>query len=154
MVFFMAAKNSKRDAYAIRSKPFVVIQWLYVTRRDTHFSTDDFSQLQFAANLGSARITWLEEQHKKGKLSKEPHAVDTVDQSIKMVTNRRAEVALMNNLDLEKSIRNLSIDSLILQTYVAKETSTGLYFSRAFLEINPGFLDEFNTYLDGCMERE
>ncbi len=152
--FFMASRNSKRDAYAIWSKPFVTIKWLYVIRKDAEVSPDQLSHLQFAANLGSARLAWLKEQYKQGKLNKEVYAVDTNDQVMRMLTNRRIDVALMNNFDLDKSIKSLSIDPLKLKTFVAQEKPTALYFSRAFLKANPGFLDDFNAYLASCLKEQ
>ncbi len=152
--FFMASRNSKRDVYAIWSKPFVSIKWLYVTWRTAEVSQDQLSHLQFAANIGSARLAWLQEQYKQDKLNKKVNAVDTNDQVMRMLINRRIDVALMNNFDLEKSIKSLTIDPLKLKTFVAKEKPTALYFSKAFLEDNAGFLDKFNVYLASCLEKQ
>jgi len=150
--FFMASRNSRRDEYATWSTPFVTIQWLYVVMEDTEISLNHLSHLQFAANLGSARLAWLEEQYKLGKLNKTINAVDSNKQALKMVLNRRIDVALMNNFDLNKTIKQLSIEPLSLKTFVAKENPTALYFSKLFLDANAGFLDEFNASLLSCIK--
>lgn len=150
--FFMAAQNSKRDAYATRSKPFVNIEWLYVTRREAGFSPDHLNHLQFAANLGSARLRWLEEQHELGKITKKINAVDTIVQLVKMLTNGRIDVALMNNFDLEKAIKDLSIDPNEFKVFVNREKATALYFNKVFIDANAGFLDQFNAALTSCQE--
>ena len=150
--FFMAAKNSERDVYATWSNPFVAIKWLSVTRREADVSPEHMSHLQFAANLGSARLAWLEEQHKEGKLTREAFAVETSNQAMKMLTSGRVDVALMNNFDLVKAIKRLSIDPLTLKTIVNREKGTAVYFNKVFLDANADFLDEFNATLTSCQE--
>jgi len=152
--FFMASRNSRRDEYATWSTPFVTIQWLYVVRKDAEIFLNNLSHLQFAANLGSARLAWLEEQYKQGKLNKTINAVDSNKQALKMLINRRIDVALMNNLDLNKTIKQRSIDPLNLKTFVAKEKPTALYFSKLFLDANAGFLDKFNASLLSCIKEQ
>lgn len=63
--FFMASRNVKRDDYAIWSKPFVFIKWLYVTLKEDNVNLDQANHLQYAANLGSARLIWLKNSIRK-----------------------------------------------------------------------------------------
>lgn len=91
-------------------------------------------------------------QYKKGIITNEINEIDTNNQVIKMLINQRIDVALMNNFDLEKSIKEFSIDSAELKTFVVQEKPTALYLSKNFLETNSGFLDKFNASLEKCME--
>ncbi|MEE8432218.1 MAG: transporter substrate-binding domain-containing protein [Candidatus Desulfatibia sp.] len=154
--FFIATKNDKRDSYAVISEPMFTIKWLYVIHKDSEISPDDidFKNRRFAADIGSARFKWLEDRRKKGEIIKEIISVDSPDQMMKMLVANRIDVAFMNAHGLEKSIENLSLDPDNFKTFIIREIPGGIYFSKAFLRKNSGFLEKFNAALSGCKKQE
>lgn len=152
--FFVATKTKERDAYAVFSEPFYAIKWLYVIYKKSGITPDDmtFIDRRFSADMGSARLSWLEDRYNKGDISKRVTAVDTNEQILKMLLANRVDVGLMNDHGFEKSIQNLGIDQDHFQTFILRDTPAGVYFSRHFLNENPKFLEKFNRAMGNCKQ--
>jgi len=153
--FFMASKNKDRDVYATFSEPFVMIQWLYVTKKERKISPNDanFNSGIFIANLGSARHKWLENQHKKGLIKRKIGTTQDTEALLKMLLLDRADVALMNSADFNHVVKKLSLDRSQIKTYIAREKPTSIYFSKTFIKANPKFLDQFNNSMIQCKKK-
>lgn len=153
--FFMASKNDKRDVYAIQSEVFVAIEWLYLTKKGTEISpnNENFNSRIFAADKGSNRLSWLEKQHKEGKIIKKIQVVNELEQLMKMLMGHRIDVALTNNFGYEQTLTKLSLDSNNFKTFVARTIPTAIYFSKEFLKKNPGFLKRFNASMRECKKQ-
>ena len=153
--FFMASQNQSRDVYATFSHPFVMIRWFYVLKKNSPFSPEqeNFHSLVFSANLGSARLTWLEKRYQEGKISKKIEAVGKPEQMIRMLLADRIDVALMNDFDLDQTLKILSASPSRFKTFLVREIPTAIYFSKKFLQKKPFFLKEINTALVQCKEQ-
>ena len=153
--FFMASQNKDRDAYATLSDPIFVIKWLYITTKARHISPQDsdFFSKVFAANLGSARHSWLVNQSHNGIINKDISAPPDPASLLKMLLVGRVDVALMNSTEFNENVKILGIDTNQLNTYVEREKPVGLYFSKAFNLDNPKFLNRFNISINACKKQ-
>ena len=146
--FFMASQNAKRDLYAVRADPFFNIEWLYVVNDKSGISPVDldFSTRLFAANKGSARLTWLQNKFDKNQV------INTTDSnnSLTMLKRGRVEVNLENGENLKTVLKELQLNPEDFATFVAKSKPVGLYVSKIFLHKEPDFLNEFNSNLKHC----
>ncbi len=151
--FFQASRNAQRDAYAVYSEPFVWIKWLYVTRKGAGISPEDpdFGTRIFSANLGSARLRWLQVKQESGEIS-ELTPAETPYVAIKMMLTDRVDVVLTNNFDLKGVFEEQSVDPYRVEIFTAREVPTAVYFGKEFVANNPGFLDRFNQSIKECKE--
>ncbi|MEH6347086.1 MAG: transporter substrate-binding domain-containing protein [Bermanella sp.] len=150
--FFMASKTQKRDKYATLSQPFIVIKWLYITKKEREISplNPNFYSRIFIANLGSARHQWLEGLVKKGIIQSEIKTPPNELSSLKMLLLDRVDVALMSGISFNNMMTTLNIDKNKITIHTALEKPTGVYFSHKFIKENPGFMQEFNTAIAVC----
>ncbi len=150
--FFIATRNHRRDEFAEFSNPFYTIKWLYIVHRDCMVRPDSpgFLSLRFSADIGSARLTWLEDQFKQGVFNKEITEVDQPEQVLKMIQAGRVEVGVLNDHSFETALNKLSLPREAFRTFAMRNTPGGIYFNREFLARHPGFLDRFNHAMDAC----
>lgn len=150
--FFMATQNGKRDKYAVLSWPFVSFEWTYVVKKGSGITPNDanFTTRGFAVNQSSARHTWLLKQFENkvhsGDIIGSPNSLS----SIRMLALGRVDVALENNQNLENVFSGSQVNRSDFDFFVAHVKYAGVYFSKAFLESEPGFLGEFNASLKLC----
>ena len=146
--FFMASKNAKRDLYAVHSDAFFNIEWLYVVKKGSGISPDDndFSNKLFAANKGSARLTWLQDKFNKEQVINTTNSMN----SINMLNKGRVDVNLENDENLKTALKDLQLKPENFDTFLAKSKPVGLYVSKALLQREPDFLKIFNSNLKLC----
>ena len=152
--FLVAAKNAKRDKYAVFSEPFVNVDWIYVVKKESGISPDDadFNSRVFSANLGSARLIWLKERYEKGIIDK-LESVDTSDQVLRMLMADRIDVALVNNFDFVLLLQTISFDPKDFKTHLVRRVPAATYFSKKFLSENPEFLQKYNAGIINCKKK-
>jgi len=154
--FFMASRNDERDRYAVLSEPFFNIDWVYVVKKENNLTPDGpkFKQKTFAANIGSARNTWLQNKHDQGIIAHKivsPH--DTFN-SLIMLALGRVDVVLENNENLKEIYEQTGYSASDFNTYAARSVPVGVYFSKTFLNSQPYFLGKFNASIKVCKKRD
>lgn len=150
--FFMASRNNKRDEYAVLSEPFFNIEWLYIVTKKSRVSPESpgFFQSNFAANMGSARYSWLIDKYENDKITNVIVATPDAFSSLKMLALGRVDVILENNMNFETAYKKIGYAPTEFKTFVAKSISVGVYFSKSFLDSNPVFLNKFNASIRDC----
>lgn len=150
--FFIATRNDKRDVYAVFSSPFYAIKWLYVVKVHSALSPDlpNFKTSRFGADLGSARLAWLQRQKAAGEITGGVMGVNSPDQVLKMLLSGRIEVGLLNDHGLTQSLARLCLDPGRFRTFWVHDTPAGVYFSKSFLKKNLGFMEGFDRAIDTC----
>ena len=150
--FFMASKNCKRDQYAVFSRPFQQIEWLFVVKKGSEITPGDadFRDRKFAANTGSARHIWLTEKFENKEFSREIVGTTSPLTSVRMVYLGRADVALVNDSDLEAVFKKSDLSPSGFNVFYSKVKPIGIYFGKAFLKEEPAFLGEFNESMRSC----
>ncbi|WP_419903427.1 substrate-binding periplasmic protein [Kiloniella sp.] len=154
--FFMASQNKNRDSYATFSHPLLFIEWLYVLRKDTLIQPKDpeFSELTFAANIGSARLTWLTTRFKNKKIKYPAQGTSDPAKTLQMLLKGRYDVALENSANWVSVLTNAGLDQSEFQTYTALTKPLAVYFSNIFLKANPDFLGEYNNSMKECISNK
>ena len=154
--FFIATRNDRRDRFAEFSKPFYSIKWIYVGQKDFMVRPDSpgLVSLGFSADIGSARLVWLEEQFTQGTFNKKITAVDQPEQILKMIQAGRVDVGVLNHHRFRTALNNLSLPRDDFRTFVMRTTPAGIYFNKEFLVHHPGFLGRFNHAMDACKNKD
>ena len=150
--YFMASKNDQRDLNAVLSEPFLSAEWLYVVRKDSGLtpSGSNFHRGTFAANLGGAQHSWLEDKFNNGEIVNEIVGAQGATTSMNMLALGLIDVNLVNGANLENAFKEAGLNPSDFQTFVASTLPMGIYFGKVFLESEPGFLNAFNESMKGC----
>lgn len=150
--FFMATENKSRNTYAVFSQPFMKIEWFYAMHKDSEITPDDkeFKDLLFAANLGSARYSWLLTQYKNKVFSREPIGVTVPMIAYKMLDRKNIDVVLANSFNMKDALNKLSFEPTRFKSFVAREKPMAAYFGKHLLEKEPDFMRRFNDAIKAC----
>jgi polar amino acid transport system substrate-binding protein len=147
--FFVASQSDKRDEYARLSTPIAPQKWIWYLRKDSKRTPEAVSFKQtarVAATAGSNMANWLEENG--FNIVSRPKMTE---QLVEMLQREYVDAVLANELVFSKALRTLKLSNDMFYTYVQKDAPVGVYFSKAFLENYPGFLQRFNTAIPACI---
>lgn len=149
--FFVAAETPQRNKYATRSVGILSNDWLFIQLASAYRAVQsaNFWEQSFTANLGTAKIKWLESKAEKGQITGRLITAKSIQAAWGLMLNQRADVLLENRLNFERLQREAPSPHL-LKTQIAREVSQGVYFSHAYLDNHPNFLTEFNQAVQKC----
>jgi len=152
--FFVASRNENRDHYAEFSEPFFNIDWLYIATKKSGLTPDDpnFTQKTFAANRGSARLTWLLDKVENQEITNEVIITTNSFSSVQMLSRGRVDINLENRENFEVALKKTGLPRSDFKTFIAKSKPVGVYFGNAFLNREPEFLESFNAGVRVCKE--
>jgi len=153
--FFIASRNKKRDAYAVASFPLMYTEWYFVTVKAQALTPENsgFSNLNFGANLGTARYQWLDVEKKEGRLRGRVETGANAVNTWKMLTRKRFDVLLENEQNLNKFLTQGEFSKEDFNIYSAKRIPLSVYFGKEFLVQSPDFLTRFNSKIKDCQSR-
>ncbi|MDD1783971.1 transporter substrate-binding domain-containing protein [Enterovibrio sp. ZSDZ35] len=146
--FFLASQNAIRDTYAVFSDPLDQQNWSWVFLSDaTDVGSEKFKEhIEVAALFGSNKWFWL---HKQGyKVERKPRTADAL---LELLLNGEVGAILANDAVIDESIKKLGVSYRAISRKRVKSNPLGVYFSRAFVEKYPQFLDAFNSSAKKCM---
>lgn len=150
--FFIASRNKNRDAYATASSALITSEWVYVVRYEQTLTPGNpaFKELDFAANVGTARHQWLISQKKLGNLNGNITSGLTAEDTWKMLLRKRFDVLLENGPNVRKMLAGNQFDKRKFRYSLARKVPLSVYFSNSFLKDEPGFLKSFNDNVVNC----
>ncbi len=151
--FFVASRNSTRDAYAVASVPLVFSEWVYIVRKSQKTAPDhaSFKELNFAANMGTARHRWLVDKKQQGHVVGAIETGSTIENTWKMFVHNRFDVLLENRSNVDKMIVAQALEKSDFEFYVARKIPLSVYFGKAFIERTDNFLQSFNQKAEACI---
>jgi ABC-type amino acid transport substrate-binding protein len=151
--FFTASRNEERDRYAVLSEPFFNINWMYVVRKDSSLlpNTQKFQQGIFATKMGTSSYAWLKDKYDRGIIAHKIIAPSDATNALTMLDLGRVDIFLGNNINLEIAFKQTGFEPSNFKTFVVRAVPVGIYFSKAFLDNNLGFIDKFNESIKGCV---
>jgi ABC-type amino acid transport substrate-binding protein len=135
--YFAVDPSRALDQVAFRSDPISLEKWYMVARADR----ETLENPRIGAVMGSNEEAWLRLQGKDIFLT-----VRTADQLIALLKRERIDQALMDQRVLE-SLSN----TRDLASHFLRYAPLHAYFSRRFVNRNPGFIDEFNRQIPLCI---
>ena len=139
--YFSSAPDVETDAFARLSAPLLVEKWYWYSSSPQVLNRPPWDpSLRIGAVLGSNTLTWLERrgivvQYKVPKLS----------QLIQLLQRGRIDLILA-----DQSVMNSEKGTLALEQRFVRYTPLGVYFSHAFLNRHPGFIEAFNLHVQDC----
>ncbi len=151
--FFMASRNIVRDAYAVPSSPLIESEWYYIApnKISTTPISDNFYQLSFGANQGTARLQWLINQKNRGKFKGDIMYGSLAENAWKMLQYGRFDVLLENKENLVRLFKDGALQEKNYKVHLARKISLSVYFGKKFLAQSPGFIDQFNAQSKNCL---
>ncbi len=143
---FSVAPDFDNDGNGHLSLPLALERWVWVTL--TGVKPMRFAQekdRRVAAVLGSNQLKWLEDQGANMSGS----ARSTV-QLLRMLAANRVDAVLVDEAELHIAWKEAGVDPATLAVAFERYMPLGVYFSNAFLDTHPGFLDRFNREIAMC----
>ncbi len=148
--FFAGSKNAERDGYAVMSSIIAEQKWVWYQLKDNPLNPKDSSfkkSAKVGSYIGANMLDWLNEN--KYNVTAQPRDTESL---FKMLLAKRVDAVLANHLVADEIIKNEGIAEELKST-VEKEQPLGVYFSKKFLEKNPGFIESFNYYVKEYFEK-
>lgn len=149
--YFAGSKNAERESYAVMSAIIADQKWVWYQLKDNALNPKEASFKEKAtvgSYIGANMLDWLVEN--KYNVTVKPKDTEML---FKMLLAKRVDAILANNLVAEEIIQRDKLEGQIRLT-VEKEQPLGVYFSKKFIEKNPGFLEKFNGNVKVYFETE
>lgn len=146
--FFTASQNNDRDKYAQLSSIIVEQNWNWYLSKDITLppSTEEFkSEVKVSSWIGSKSLKWLKENNYK-IMQPSKHNQELV----KRLLSGRIDGVYASNIVFEKALKDADKDLTELNIVKGLYKPMGVYFSRKYLEKNPGFMESFNSAYQKC----
>lgn len=150
--FFAASQSERRDISLVLSTPLAAQRWTWALPKDSSFEPGTaafMAEARVSAFKGSNMQAWLE----SGGFRVSPVPPDDYEALISFLDAGRIDAALGGHLGIREELsRRGLLGRYRLVPYVDKPV--GVYFSKAYLEAHPGFLDSFNETACSLLARE
>lgn len=149
--FFAASRNDSRDKYATISSFTNDQKWNWYLNKDYPLLPTDKefrAKSVVSANAGSNMMNWLE---KNGyRIKAESY---TTEPLVRLLIRKRIDALLGSESVVNNILKEKKIPKSYFRIITNRDKPLGVYFSNMFLVKNPGFLNEFNSYVEGCRKK-
>lgn len=149
--FFAASKSEKRDAEGVMSAVIAEQKWNWYLPINSLMDPEnpDFkNRARVTSFIGANMLKWL----RKNDYNVAPPPPTTED-LVNMLIFRRFDAALANNLVMDKILERRGLDATF-KSYTLKNKPLGVYFTNAFVNTYPDFLEVFNKHVETYRTRE
>ncbi|AFU98180.1 substrate-binding periplasmic protein [Simiduia agarivorans] len=144
--FFPANRTARRNSFAIPSEPLFEDRKVLLARPEFSKGTKDPRKLtNYIGVMRGAQY----EQALAETLEHPLSVVDSYEQLLKMLETRRVGAIVVSEMFINSTLTYLDI-KVDLRTKVLEQAPMYAYFSQAFVDQYPTFLDQFNNALDHC----
>jgi len=148
--FFAGSKNAERESYGVMSNIIADQKWVWYQLKENVMNPKDSDfkeKAKVGSYIGANMLDWL----KKNNYNIKAEPRDT-KMLFKMLLAKRVDAILANNLVAEDIIKKEKLGIKFKRT-IQQEQPLGVYFSKTFLEKNPGFLKKFNSCVDEYFQK-
>lgn len=145
--FFAASQSAHRDEYAVMSDIIAEQNWNWYLLKENPLDPNDHSfkeQAIVSGFLGSNMLKWMEE-HNYNIIGKPP----TTEHLLKLILTKRVDAVMANNYVMAALLKKYRAEDKV-KIYLHKNKPLGIYFSKEFLDLYPGFLKRFNELVREC----
>ncbi len=143
--FFSAVRDPQADEFAVLSAPIGLEKWYWVGKQSELLFSGEFpAAARIGAVSGSSQSAWLS-QHGVSVVE----LVSEPEQLAALLESRRID-AYLSSLELVARQQGTGRTEQDVSLRFAQYAPLGVYFSRQFLNANPGFLERFNGKLGDC----
>lgn len=145
-LFSVAADFDNQSGNGRLSLPLALERWVWVTLtgvKPMRFALEKDQRV--AAVLGSNQLKWLE-----GQGANIGGGARSTVQLLRMLAARRVDAVLVDEAELHIAWQEAGVDPTALAVSFERYMPLGVYFSNAFLDANPGFLERFNREIAAC----
>ena len=145
--FFAASQSPARDEFAVLSAVIAPQEWRWYFPAGSNVkpSSDKFrKEARVGSFLGGNMLSWLKENGYRVAASPLSN-----DQMLQMLMRGRVDAILANNLVMDELLVAHGLQARI-RSELLQDKPLGVYFSKLFLERNPGFLQRFNEAVGKC----
>lgn len=146
--FFAASRNPQRDGYARISITIAEQNWTWFLLKENPHDPDkpDFQDKAVVSSfLGANMQKWLRENGYN--LDHSPPSDSRL--LLRMLLGGRLDAALANDQVMHALVKKRGVGERIREV-LNRSKPLGIYFSKAFLAVNPGFLARFNAEVSDC----
>ncbi len=147
--FFAASQKDQRDEFAVMSDIIAEQEWRWYLLKENSISPTDSdfkAKATVGGFLGANMLKWMEEN--KYNVAATPQNTEGL---LDMLIAKRIDAVMANNYVMEALLAKHDLGNNI-KSYLVKNKPLGVYFSKAFLKLRPGFLKEFNSFIPDCRE--
>ncbi len=145
--FLAASRNAERDRYATSSVLIAEQEWRWylMASNPADPRSESFRRTATVGSfIGANMLDWLRENGYR--VEAKP---GTTEQLLVMLTKGRVDAILANHLVMAELAKKHSLESQ-LRSVLQENRPLGVYFSKVFLEKNPGFLARFDQQVPRC----
>lgn len=149
--FFAASQNAKRDEKGVMSAIVAEQTWTWYLLKDNPLDPNsaDFKRLASVGSFhGANMLKWLKEND-YNVVATPPDTNFLTD----MLMAGRMDALLANNQVMGEIIRAHRLEG-IFKSVTCKHKPLGVYFSMEFIEKHPGFIEDFNYFVEEYRNRE
>lgn len=143
--FFAASESPERNQFAVISKPISPQVWGWYMPKGSSKDPSSPADLKVGVVIGSAMEKFLTE--KGYTVSQKLNATTPL---VKLLESGRVDAVLANTLVFEEAMADAKVEKDAFQLKEHSNRPLGVYFSKTFIDANPGFLDKFNAAIPGC----
>lgn len=150
--FFAASRNPQRDHYAVLSQTIAEQNWMWYLLKDSPHdpAAPGFREKAVVSSfLGANMQKWLRENDYN--LDQSPPSDSRL--LLRMLLGGRLDAALANDQVMRALIRTQEAGERVREV-LNRNKPLGIYFSKIFLEANPGFLARFNAEVTDCRRED
>lgn len=147
--FFPATLKAERLRWADATAVIADQKWVWYLPADSKLDPNAASfksQATVGAHFGSNRLKMLESGGYNVVLR--PQTDAALLQAF--MRGNRADAILGGDLAIAEAMKDQNVDPQSLRTVVAADQPLHAYFGHKFLESHPGFIKQFNSYIDRC----
>lgn len=142
--FFAGSQKASRDQFAVMSAVIADQKWNWYLLSNSKFDPEhsDFKyDARVGGFIGSNMLSWMKSN--QYNVTMQPRDTEAL---LKALLGGRVDAVMANNYVMDELTRTQGVGSQV-RAVLNKNKPLGVYFSKAFIDKNPKFLDEFNQYV-------
>lgn len=145
--FFAASQKLSRDEYATLTGSIADQKWTWYLLKENPLDPqqDDFRKKATVAGFSGANmLSWMQEEgYNVQNVPKDTAAL------LKVLLSKRVDAVMANNYVMDALLEKQGLKGSV-KSYVSKDKPLSVYISKHYLDVNPGFIEEFNSHISEC----
>ena len=145
--FFSATRMNRASNFAVLSAPLALEKWYWFSNSPTRPpSIGKASSLRIAGIRGSNEVEWLQQHgYRVDPL------VSNTGQLLQLLQRGRIDAFLADQQTLRIELTRAPTTLRPSYAHFQQYTTLGVYFSNRYVDAHPGFIEQFNDRVFGCL---